>query len=123
MEAVCSTGSGSSLAPRPLRGGAWQNRERAQQPKAAASERRARQVVNVANSTTAARATRQLLLKVLPLPLHGVVNAVPAAGMVEEDDLLDRAGAHLAVLAEVDGGLREAVGLAAGVDAVHVGLV
>ena len=38
----------------------------------------------------------------------------------QEDKLLEFAGAHLAVLAEVNGGLGEAVGLAAGVEAEHV---
>src|SRR6185436_1497095 len=60
--------------------------------------------------------------QILRFPLHGCMNPIPAAGVIEEDPLLDRAGAHLAVLAEVDGRLREAVGLARGVQAVHVGL-
>src|SRR5690349_10802090 len=51
------------------------------------------------------------------------MDAVPATGMIEEDPFFDLAGIHLAVLAEMDGSLREAVGLPASVQAVHVGLV
>src|SRR6266705_3926014 len=58
--------------------------------------------------------------QVLRLPPHGGQDAVPAAGVIEEDPLLDRAGTHLAVLAEVNGRLRETVRLPAGVDAIHV---
>ena len=43
-----------------------------------------------------------------------------AAWMIEENPFFDGPGAHFAVFTEVDGGLSEAVGLAAGVDAVHV---
>src|ERR1700683_4864686 len=46
-----------------------------------------------------------------------------AAWMIEENPFLDGAGAHFAVFAQVDGGLSEAVGLAAGVDAIHVGFM
>ena len=62
-------------------------------------------------------------LQVFCLPAHRVVDAIPAAKMVEEDPLLDCARVHLAVLAEMNGSLREAVRLSAGVQAVHVGLV
>src|ERR1700735_18285 len=51
------------------------------------------------------------------------MDAMAAAGMMEENPFFDWAGAHFAVYAEVDGGLSEAVWLAAGVDAVHVGFV
>src|ERR1700733_8408312 len=51
------------------------------------------------------------------------MDAMAATGMIEENPFFHRAGAHLAVFAEVNCGLREAVGLAAGVDAVHVGFV
>src|SRR5260370_621016 len=60
--------------------------------------------------------------QVLGLPAHGGEDAVAATGMVEGDPLLDRPRAHLAGLAEVNGGLREAIGLTAGVQTVHVGL-
>ena len=43
--------------------------------------------------------------------------------MVEEDPLFEWAGVHLAILAEMDGRLRKAVGLSAGVQAVHIGFV
>src|SRR5882762_4190847 len=59
--------------------------------------------------------------EVLALPDHGGVDAVVAAGMIEEDPFFSRAWAHLAVFAEVDGGLGEAIWLAGGVKAEHVG--
>src|ERR1700676_847054 len=52
--------------------------------------------------------------EILALPDHGGVDAVVAAGMVEEDPFLDGAGAHLAVLAEVDRRLGDAIGLSRG---------
>src|SRR5438105_11845739 len=54
------------------------------------------------------------------LPPHRGQDPVTAARMVEEDDLLNRAGTHLAIFTEVDRGLRETVGLTAGVETVHV---
>src|SRR5712692_5428723 len=62
-------------------------------------------------------------LQVFRLPAHRIVDAIPAAGMVEEDPLFDWSRIHLAILAEMNGGLREAIGLAAGVQAVHVGFM
>src|ERR1700691_5940737 len=61
--------------------------------------------------------------QIFRLPLHGVVDAVATAGMIEENPFFDGAGAHLAIFAQVDGSLREAVRLAAGIDAVHVGFM
>src|SRR5438046_10379586 len=43
--------------------------------------------------------------------------------MVEEDPLFEWAGVHLAILAEMNGRLRKAVGLSASVQAVHIGFV
>ena len=45
-----------------------------------------------------------------------------AARMVEEDQLLERTGVELAVLAELERRLGEAVGLPGGVEAEDVGL-
>src|SRR5438046_7101413 len=57
------------------------------------------------------------------LPRHRVVDTVPPARMVEEDPFFEWAGAHLAIFAEVNRALREAVGLARGVESVHIGFV
>jgi len=62
-------------------------------------------------------------LEVLGFPLHGVVDAAASGRMIEEDPLFDRAGGHFAIFAEMNRGLGESVGLAAGVDTVHVGFV
>ena len=61
--------------------------------------------------------------QVFRLPEHRVVDPIPAAGVVEEDPLFEWTGVHLAILAEMNGGLREPVRLPAGVQAVHVGFV
>src|SRR5258706_5587789 len=62
-------------------------------------------------------------LQVFSLPAHRIVDAVPSAGVVEENPLFDSPGIHLAILAEMNGALRESVGLTAGVQAVHIGFV
>jgi len=49
------------------------------------------------------------------------MNPVIATRMVEENKLLDRAGPHLSKLAKMDGSLRCAIGLAGGIQSVHVG--
>src|SRR6266403_1214224 len=51
------------------------------------------------------------------------MDAIPAAGMVEENPFFDWPGIHLAIFAEMDSTLREAVGLPAGIQAIHVGFV
>src|ERR1017187_9875206 len=76
--------------------------------------------------TAAARLSARLgreQLQILLLPAHGVIDSVVAAGMVEEDVLLHRAGMHLAILAQMNRSLRETVGLAAGIQSEHVGFV
>src|ERR1051326_7894968 len=60
------------------------------------------------------------LPSVLRFPIHRGANAISSARVIEEDPLFDRAGTHLPILREMNRRLREAVGLAAGVDAVHV---
>src|SRR5205085_2011833 len=59
--------------------------------------------------------------QVLALPSHRREDAISSARVIEEDPLLDATGTHLAVFAEVNGRLRGAVGLARGVQAIHVG--
>src|SRR5260370_39778679 len=54
-------------------------------------------------------------LQVLGFPAHRVADAVPSAGVVEENPLFDRPTTHLSILAQANGGLREAVRPAAGV--------
>src|SRR5262245_45702893 len=61
-------------------------------------------------------------IEVLPLPGHRIVNAVATARVVIEEPLLQRTRAHLAVLAQVNGGLSEPVGLATGIEAEQVSL-
>src|ERR1700690_2124847 len=62
-------------------------------------------------------------LQILLLPGHRVMDSVVTAGMVEEDVLLHRTGMHLAILAQMNRGLRETIGLAAGIQSEHVGFV
>ena len=50
------------------------------------------------------------------------MDAVPAAGVVEEQEFLDRAGMHLAVFGQLHGRLGKTVGLACGIQAERVGL-
>src|SRR5689334_9968225 len=61
-------------------------------------------------------------LPILRFPLHRHQDAVPAAGMIEEDPLLQGTRRHLPVLAQEQGRLREAVGLARRVDAEEIRL-
>src|SRR5580692_9743226 len=61
--------------------------------------------------------------QVLRLPTHGSLNAISPAGVVEENPFLHRAGAHLAILAQMNRSSRETVGLTAGVQSVHVSLI
>src|ERR1017187_4787403 len=73
--------------------------------------------------TAAARVFARLgreQLQILLLPSHRVIDSVVTAGMVEEDVLFHRARMHLAILAQMDGTLRETIGLAAGIQAEHV---
>src|SRR5437016_13172991 len=67
--------------------------------------------------------SRSEKLQIFCLPAHRIVDAIPAARMVEEDPFFGCARVHLAILAKMNGGLREAVRLSAGVQAVHVGFV
>ena len=62
-------------------------------------------------------------LQIFCVPAHGGVDAVAPARVVEEDLLLYPPRIHLAILPQVDRGLRKAVGLAAGIQAVLVGFV
>src|SRR5713101_7820831 len=62
-------------------------------------------------------------LQVLRLPLHGIVNPVAAAGMIEEYPLLHWARTHLAIFAQMNRTLGETIRLPAGIEPVHVGLV
>src|SRR6266478_7389177 len=59
-------------------------------------------------------------LQVFSLPEHRCTDAIAAARMVEEDPFFQRSRAHFAVFTEMNRGLREAIRLAAGVQAIHV---
>ena len=50
------------------------------------------------------------------------MDALPAAGMVEEQEFLDRAGMHLAVFGQLHCRLGKTVRLACGIQAERVGL-
>ena len=54
-------------------------------------------------------------LEILGLPPHGVVDAPATTRVIVENPFFNRAGAHLAVFAEMDGALCSAVGLATGI--------
>jgi hypothetical protein len=62
-------------------------------------------------------------VRVFALPLHGGVDADVAAGMVVEEEFFDGTGFEFPVLAELEIDLGAAVGLARGVEAIHVGFV
>src|SRR5215210_6244245 len=62
------------------------------------------------------------LPQLLRLPPHRHQDAVATAGMVEEDPLLQRTGGELAVFAELQRDLGEAVRLTGGVEAEDVRL-
>ena len=70
-------------------------------------------VPSVASSGLSGGRHRGEQLLVLGLPLHGPVDAVPAAGVVVEEHLLQGRRAHLAVFGQVQRRLGEAVRLAA----------
>ena len=54
-------------------------------------------------------------------PLHSHMHAVSSTGVVVKNNLLDRAGSHLAVLSQMYRSLRRAIGLPCGIQAIHVG--
>ena len=67
-------------------------------------------------------ASHHWIVQVLGLPDHRAMDAIPPAGMVEEQEFLDRAGMHLAVFGQLHGRLGKTVGLACGIQAERVGL-
>src|SRR5215467_1743221 len=61
--------------------------------------------------------------EIFRFPAHGIGDTVATAWVIEKYPFFYRSRTHLSVLAEMDRSLGEAIGLAAGVQAVHVGFV
>src|SRR5580700_7349817 len=59
--------------------------------------------------------------QVFRLPSHGGIDPVASARVVEEDPLLYWPRIHFAIFPEMNRGLGEAIGLAAGIQPIHIG--